>query len=103
MPTERDMFRLTTDTDETTFYIPPGTASVMMIEDPHGNQLGISFRGDGTFVIAGWDKEGEWIELTPMAQDSFGNSYVFPLDQYTNGLTRDADGKLRVRNSPDKQ
>lgn len=81
--------------DNQTVYVSEASgARLMKIEDEAGNQLGIDFKADGTFVVGGWDEEGEWIELTvarpcKLCQPHFHASQ-FELNQYTAKIAKEA-------------
>ena len=62
-----------------------------MVQDRHGNQLGIDFKADGTFDVGGWNAEGEWVVLrlaeeckSPHCKVPGSHGRDFPLDQYTS-------------------
>lgn len=68
-------------------------SDLMMIEDEHGNQLGINFKSDGTFEIGGWDTDGMWQTLSlvkecdnPACRIGTKHGRDFALDQYTHAL-----------------
>lgn len=94
--TDRNFFQITLPDDPThlgrqkfALRTEPGQGNqMMMVEDKHGNQLGISFNEDGTITVGGWNADGEWTELVLMADVGCmgGHLHPFPLDQYTQSL-----------------